>query len=304
MCYFRSHINHVGTKESVYLSYFSMLPTSSLSDRFKTLPQYLIPHHLLSRFVHHLTQLQLGFLTHWIIRLFIKVYGVDMQLAQNVDPKNYLSFNHFFTRALTPEARPLAKATLLSPVDGEISQLGIIENQSLLQAKGHAFKLTNLLAGEEQLAALFNDGLFCTIYLSPRDYHRIHMPMSGQLTKMIYVPGKLFSVNQRTSRVVPNLFARNERSICLFETDLGPMAVILVGALFVGSTETVWTGTLPYARNIRHWEYETPISLQQGEEMGRFNMGSTVILLLNPAQKAWLDNLQPQTKVIMGQALI
>lgn len=281
-----------------------MLSTSSFSDKLKTLPQYLIPHHLLSRFVHFLTRLQLGFLTHSIIRLFITLYRVDMQLAQVPDPKEYLSFNHFFTRALKPEARPLATATLLSPVDGEISQLGCIENQRVLQAKGHHFKLIDLLAGEETLAELFNNGLFCTIYLSPRDYHRIHMPMTGQLTQMIYVPGKLFSVNQRTTRVVPNLFARNERSICLFDTELGPMAIILVGALFVGSMETVWEGALPYERAIRHWHYDKSLTLQQGQEMGRFNMGSTVILLLNTAQKQWLEHLHPQTKVLMGQALI
>ena len=282
-----------------------MAESSALGDWFKTLPQYLIPQHLLSRVVFKLSHWQLGFLTHWLIKRFILHYEVDMTLAQSPDVRDYANFNQFFTRALKPTVRPLAKAPLICPVDGEISQLGQIKQQQLYQAKGHFFQLTDLLGGD--IATAFQNGSFCTIYLSPKDYHRIHMPITGQLKKMIYLPGRLFSVNQRTTNVVSNLFARNERVVCLFATELGPVALILVGAIFVGSIETVWAGTLtpPYLSRPQHWHYsaETTPILAQGSEMGRFNMGSTVIMLTGNETVSWLSTLASKDKVYMGQAL-
>ena len=230
-----------------------------------------------------------------------------MSIADSQDIRDYSSFNQFFTRALKPAARPLSEAQIISPVDAQISQIGQIDNGSLLQAKGRDFELTELVGGPNKMVNLFQQGLFATLYLSPKDYHRIHMPATGQLTDMVYVPGRLFSVNQRTSRVVPNLFARNERVICLFETEFGPMALILVGALFVGSMETVWAGTVTPNRcaEIKHWSYSetTAPILQRGAEMGRFNMGSTVIILLDAKHLAWLPNLTASSSVLMGQGL-
>ncbi len=276
--------------------------TNPPSDQLLTLPQYLIPQHLLSRLVLKLTRLQLGAFTHWVIRRFIKLYGVDMAIAQPSEVRNYASFNQFFTRALKPGARPLHDTEIISPVDAEISQIGQIEEDRLLQAKGRYFQLNALLGGQVDMANLFKQGLFCTLYLSPKDYHRIHMPMTGRLTDMVYVPGRLFSVNQRTSRVVSNLFARNERVICLFETALGPMALILVGALFVGSMETVWA-TPNRLSQIERWQYPEGPMLQRGAEMGRFNMGSTVIVLLDARQVSWLPALAAPNKILMGQGL-
>ncbi len=275
---------------------------NSLVDKFLTLPQYFIPQHLLSRLILKLTRLEMGWLTHWVIRRFIKFYGVDMSIAQSSDISHYASFNQFFTRALKSNARPLANnAEIVSPVDGEISQIGQIQNGSLLQAKGRYFQLNDLLAGHK--VDLFKQALFTTLYLSPKDYHRIHMPMTGQVTDMVYVPGRLFSVNQRTARVVPNLFARNERVICFFDTKLGPMALILVGALFVGSMETIWAGTVAPSSQVKHWHYENGPILERGVEMGRFNMGSTVILLLDANRLQWLRELKAHNQVLMGQAL-
>jgi phosphatidylserine decarboxylase len=277
----------------------------SLRNKLLTLPQYLIPQHLLSRLVLKLTRLQMGAITRWLIRQFIKIYRVDMTIAQTSDLRDYASFNQFFTRAIKPTARPLAEAEIISPVDAQISQIGQINKGSLLQAKGHFFSLEDLLGGNQEMAALFKDGLFCTLYLSPKDYHRIHIPMTGQLKEMISIPGRLFSVNQRTTEVVPNLFARNERVITLFETELGPMALILVGALFVGSIETVWADTLTPSSQIQQWHYDkkdAPV-LQRGDEMGRFNMGSTVIMLLDANHVAWLSERRVQENVLMGQGL-
>jgi phosphatidylserine decarboxylase len=201
----------------------------------------------------------------------------------------------------------LAKATVISPVDGVISQMDSIHSSSFLHAKNHSFQLNELLASHLDKVALFKHGLFCTLYLSPRDYHRIHMPMAGRLTDMIYVPGRLFSVNQRTARTVPNLFSRNERVICLFATERGPLALILIGALFVGSMETVWAGSLPPSSSSQpqHWRYpevDAPV-FKQGDEIGRFNMGSTVILLLDGQQITWNLESAVGTNVLMGHAL-
>ncbi|ALG66496.1 archaetidylserine decarboxylase [Beggiatoa leptomitoformis] len=282
-----------------------MLKASSFTDKFKTLPQYVIPQHFLSRLMCAVTRWKGGKVTHWIIRQFIRHYHVDMQVAALSKPTDYNSFNAFFTRALCADARPIADG-IVSPVDGVISQLGMIKNNQILQAKGHDFSLTALLGGSTHLSTYFNNGLFCTIYLSPKDYHRIHSPITGQVREMIYVPGKLFSVNKRTTTVVPQLFARNERLICILETAIGKVAVIFVGALFVGSMETKWAGTItpPYQGKVQSWQYlSNELSLQCGEEMGRFNMGSTVILLLPPDKAHWLSQHAPDTALLMGQAL-
>ncbi len=277
-------------------------------DRLLTSIQYVIPQQGLSRLVFKITRLALGPLTSWFIRGFIKLYQVDMNSAQFPEVSYYTTFNQFFTRALKPTARPLSKqAEIISPVDGEISQIGHIEQGQLLQAKNHFFQLEDLLATQADIVTRFKQGLFCTLYLSPRDYHRVHMPVTGQLTDMIYVPGRLFSVNQRTSRVVPNLFARNERVICLFATAVGPMALILVGALLVGSIETVWAGVITpnHLSQVQRWHYpatSAPV-LSQGTELGRFNMGSTVILLFDANQISWLSEITVNHKLLMGESL-
>lgn len=284
-----------------------MTHSPAWQDRLKTVPQYLIPQHLLSRLMFRLTRLELGSATQFMIRQFVRSYAVDMSLAQHPELSHYRSFNQFFTRALRADARPLDNTALISPVDGAISQLGQIQQHSIFQAKGHEYSVTSLLGGDPALAAAFADGSFCTIYLSPKDYHRIHSPCEARLTQMRYIPGNLFSVNQRTVRTVPNVFARNERVVCIFETAFGKMAVILVGAVFVGSMETVWAGqiTPPYTADIKDWQYlaATAPTLQQGQELGRFNMGSTVIILLEGQTLAWMPHLTAQTPVNMGQAL-
>lgn len=274
-------------------------------DLLKIFPQFLLPHHLLSRGVYSLTRLEGGRLTHWMIRKFIQRYRIDMSITQSPDIQSYHSFNQFFTRALKASARPLAPTGILSPVDGEISQIGSIQDSLLLQAKGRWFSLEELLGGDPAIVTPFKNGLFCTLYLSPKDYHRIHMPCTGRLTDMVYIPGRLLSVNPPTTRVVPKLFARNERLICLFDTEMGPLALILVGALFVGNLETTWTGPLPSAHHPHHWQYapETAPFLLRGAEMGRFNMGSTVILLLDAQHAHWLPEYTPQCKVLMGNLL-
>ncbi len=286
-----------------------MVPKYSLFlDYLMTLPQHLIPHHLLSRLVFKLTRLKLGCFTHWTIKTFIRYYQIDMQNVLIPEIQNYTDFNQFFTRALTPEARPLAKADLVSPVDGVVSQIGVLDSLPSLKAKNHSFQLHELLANHTDKVALFKHGLFCTIYLSPRDYHRIHLPIAGRLTDMIYVPGRLYSVNSRTVRTVPNLFSRNERVICLFATEQGPLALILIGALFVGSMETIWAGAVPPSPSSQpqHWRYsevDAPV-FQQGDEIGRFNMGSTVILLLGRQQRVWNPELAVGSRVLMGNALM
>lgn len=253
-----------------------------MSDRLAVLPQYLLPKQLLTTLAGRLASAHAGGLTTAAIRRFVARYGVDMSEAANPDIASYASFNDFFTRALRPGLRPLADAAALCPVDGAVSQLGPIERDQIFQAKGHHYSTTALLGGDAPLAAQFQDGHFATIYLSPRDYHRIHMPCDGRLLRMEHVPGALFSVNPTTARGVPGLFARNERVVCLFETPLGPMALVLVGATIVGSMATVWHGQVnpPRTGQPRRWDYaDQSITLRQGEEMGRFLLGSTVVLL-------------------------
>ena len=258
-----------------------------MSDRTSVLPQYLLPKQALTQFAGFVASRERGWLTTEIIRRFVAKYQVNMAEALNSDIASYLTFNHFFTRALKPGARPLAQADLICPVDGAISQFGTIEHDQIFQAKGHHYSTTAVVGGDAALAAQFQDGSFATIYLSPKDYHRIHMPCDGRLIRMIYVPGELFSVNPVTARGVPGLFARNERVVCVFESARGPFVLILVGATIVGSMATVWHGVVnpPRSGAVRDWHYpaspEQPaVELKQGEEMGRFLLGSTVVLLL------------------------
>jgi phosphatidylserine decarboxylase len=280
----------------------------TLLDRLLTLPQYLIPQHALSVLMHKLTRSELTWFKNGFIRFIIKKYKVNIEEAKTAELTTYRSFNAFFTRQLREDIRPIADGNVaVSPVDGAISQLGQIHKGQIIQAKGRQYSVLELLAGDQLLAQQFENGQFATIYLSPRDYHRIHMPLTGKLKSMSYIPGKLFSVNPRTARVVPKLFARNERVVTVFETDIGPMILVLVGAIFVGSMETVWQGqiTPDYGKKIEHWHYqdEQAITIQKGDEMGRFNMGSTVVLLMPQQSKLLLSELQAGSPVQMGQAI-
>jgi phosphatidylserine decarboxylase len=276
-------------------------------ERLSSGLQYLLPHHLLSRGMHALARCENTALKNMLISRVVQTYGVNVSEALEPNPLAYPSFNAFFTRALKPDARPLDQTpgAILCPADGAISQLGDISDGTLLQAKGHTYNVADLLGGDTALAQPFLDGKFATIYLSPRDYHRLHMPVSGRLCDMLHVPGRLFSVNAATARHVPRLFARNERVAAFFDTDVGPMALILVGAIFVSSIETVWHGevTPPSSAGIRRWHYDDGMKLQQGAEMGRFNMGSTIIVLLGKQAGNWHGGLAAGDSVRMGQLL-
>lgn len=253
-----------------------------MSDFWAVAPQYLLPKLALTRLAGRFASSQGGGLTTAVIRWFVRRYNVNMGEAAEPDLAAYATFNDFFTRPLKPGARPLDAADWVCPVDGAISQLGPISGDQVFQAKGHSYSTTALVGGDAALASQFQDGQFATIYLSPRDYHRIHMPCAGSLTRMVYVPGELFSVNPATARGVPGLFARNERVVCVFDTAFGPMVLVLVGATIVGSMATVWHGMVnpPRLPDVRTWTYEDDrISLGQGAEMGRFMLGSTVVML-------------------------
>ncbi len=283
-----------------------MKAPSSFVDKLLTWPQYVLPHHLLSRLMHYLTRWRMGAFMPKLLQRFVNLYKIDMSSAEEEDLSAYPHFNAFFTRALKPQARPLTQADVLSPVDGMISQLGKIQGNTMIQAKGHNFTLDALLGGFNPVANLFKDGHFCTIYLSPRDYHRIHIPLAGQPVDMIYVPGRLFSVNQRTACNVPGLFARNERVVTVFKTPLGPMALVLVGAIFVGSVDMAWEEDIMPNRmkKPQRWQVaDNTGEYAQGAEVGRFNMGSTVIVLFGKQQMEWLSELSEGSTVQMGQAL-
>jgi phosphatidylserine decarboxylase len=278
---------------------------ATLWDKLLTAYQYLLPQHLISRLTFHLTRVRSRAVKNLLIRTFIRVFEVDMSIAEHAEAGAYVDFNAFFTRALKNSARPQPTDSnaIACPVDGTVSQSGVIEGDRLLQAKGHDYSLEALLAGDP-IEEKFIDGRFITIYLSPRDYHRIHMPVSGRLNRMIYVPGKLFRVSDRTTRVIPGLFARNERVINLFDTDVGPVAVILVGAINVGCMETAWHGVVksPQERRLQIWGYDDKeITLQRGDELGRFNMGSTVILLFPPGSAELDGKLATGQHVCVGQ---
>lgn len=285
-----------------------------LSERLFVLLQHVLPHHLLSALMYQLTRSDWPPLRRWLIKTVVSQYRVDMREAAEPDPLAYPTFNAFFTRALRADARPLVEdpQILLCPADGQISQLGDIEGGLILQAKGHRFSVESLLGGNGggngPWATRFARGKFVTVYLSPRDYHRVHMPYAGTLRAMRHVPGRLYSVNPVTTRGVPGLFARNERVVCLFETAVGPMALVLVGAIFVASMDTVWGGTVtPASRRVSTWTYgeERPaeVRLAQGAEMGRFNMGSTVILLLGEGAADWSPELVAGQAVRMGDLI-
>jgi len=253
-----------------------------MSDRLAVLAQYLLPKQALTAVAGRIASARGGALTTALIKWFVRRYGVNMTEAANPALGSYTTFNDFFTRALQAQARPLADAALICPVDGAISQFGRIDGQQIFQAKGHHYSSTALVGGDGALAAQFDNGSFATLYLSPKDYHRIHMPCDGHLLRMIYVPGDLFSVNPATARHVPGLFARNERVVCVFESAHGPFALVLVGATIVGSMATVWHGVVNARRAGRRseWGYaDQNVNLRQGQEMGRFLLGSTVVLL-------------------------
>lgn len=268
--------------------------------------QYLLPKYSLSRLAGWLAECRAGLLTQWFIRAFIRYYRVDMQEALLPQPSSYETFNEFFTRHLRPEVRPMSHddAGLVAPADGTISQLGCIDEGRLVQAKGHHYQLDQLLAGDVELAKTFQGGQFATLYLSPRDYHRVHMPCDGLLQQMIYVPGTRFSVNPLTAQHVPNLFARNERVIVIFETAFGPLAQILVGAAIVGSIHVTWTGkVISWAGTITQWDYspEEPIFLNRGSEMGFFKLGSTVINLFSPKHLSLASHLVCGQTIKLGE---
>ncbi|QMV74000.1 phosphatidylserine decarboxylase [Comamonas piscis] len=277
-----------------------------MRDRIAVLPQYLMPKKWMTSAAGKLASAELGGTTTAFIRWFVGKYQVNMDEAAQPDIAQYKTFNDFFTRELRNGARPLAQADLVCPVDGAISQCGAIAQDQIFQAKGHSYSTTALLAGDAQLAAQFNNGQFATIYLSPRDYHRIHMPLRGKLQKMVYVPGDLFSVNPLTARGVPGLFARNERVVCVFETRIGPVVMVLVGATIVGSMYTPWHGQInpPRTNKPRSWDYQTqPIVLEQGDEMGRFLLGSTIVLLLPEGKSAFNADWDAARPVRLGEAM-
>lgn len=278
---------------------------AKISDYLKSGALYPLPHHLISRQIFWLTRLKTP-LKNPVARLFIKAFGINMQEALVEDVADYATFNDFFTRALKPSARPIATGAniITSPADGKVSASGRIVRGQLLQAKNHRYSLVELLGGDSVLAEQFMEGSFATIYLSPRDYHRLHMPLPGTLASMTHIGGRLFSVAQHTVSTVPKIFARNERVVCVFDTPMGKMALILVGAINVAAIETVWAGliTPPKGKGVYHVAYNTPLNLAQGAEMGRFNMGSTVIVL---GQKniRWHDDFVTGKPVKMGSAI-
>ena len=278
-----------------------------MSDRLVVLPQYLIPKLALTRFAGFVASARAGALTHWIIRRFVARYGVDLSEAQLSQPSDYASFNEFFTRPLREGARPQADAAYVCPVDGAISQFGRIERDQIFQAKGHSYSTQTLVGGNAALARQFDDGEFATLYLSPRDYHRIHMPCTGRLLRMIHVPGDLFSVNPATARGIPGLFARNERVVCVFEDEARrPFVLTLVGATIVGSMATVWHGVVnpPRPGTVREWRYDTQeVVIAKGAEMGRFLLGSTVVMLFPKDTLAFNPDWAPARAIRMGEAM-
>ena len=277
-----------------------------LAERLAVAPQYLMPKQAMTALAGVVANWRGGANTTGIIRRFVARYGVNMAEAAEPDIAKYATFNDFFTRALKPGARPLAQSEWVSPVDGAISQCGAIEGEQIFQAKGHRYSATALVGGDTKLAAAFTNGHFATLYLSPKDYHRIHMPCAGKLTRMIHVPGDLFSVNPTTARGVPGLFARNERVVCVFEGERGPWVLVLVGATIVGSMATVWHGIVnpPRPGTVRDWRYDDKdVPLAQGAEMGRFLLGSTVVLLFPPGPLRFNPAWAPGGAIRMGQAM-
>ena len=277
-----------------------------MSDQLAVIPQYLMPKLAMTRLAGRVASAEWGTATTWIIKRFVKRYNVNMSEAAHADPAHYKSFNEFFTRPLKDGARPISNSEWVCPVDGAISQCGAIERDQIFQAKGHQYSTRALVGGDAALAAQFQNGQFATLYLSPRDYHRIHMPIAGKLLRMVHVPGDLFSVNPTTARGVPGLFARNERVVCEFETEKGPMVLVLVGATIVGSMATVWHGQVnpPRPANVREWRYESQdVRLKQGEEMGRFLLGSTVVMLFPESSIQFPSEWVSARPIQMGETM-
>ena len=278
-------------------------------QRAKVAFQYIMPQLYLTQLAGWFAQQKWGEVTHFVIKVFAKKYNVDMSEAKKENFSDYESFNQFFIRELKDDARKINEnpTALCLPADGRVSQIGHIDDERLLQAKGHFFSLSDLLAGDEELVNTFKNGEFATIYLSPRDYHRVHMPCDATLRKMIYVPGDLFSVNPFLAEHVPNLFARNERVICVFDTAFGPMVQILVGATITASMSTVWAGVInpPRTGEIKVWTYQgdNAIKLTKGQEMGAFQLGSTVINLFQANSVTLAEHLEVDVPVRMGEIL-
>jgi phosphatidylserine decarboxylase len=285
----------------------SKYSSPTMSDHIKILLQYLTPKQRLTNFAGRVAGAQGSKVTLPLIRWFVRKYGVDMNEAENPEITSYNSFNDFFTRALKIGVRPLAMADFVCPVDGAISQFGAIDDGHMLQAKGHRFTTTELIGGDAALATHFRHGSFANLYLSPRDYHRLHMPCDGKLVRMIYVPGALFSVNPTTARGVPNLFARNERVVCVFDSpEHGLFVMVLVGATIVGSMATVWHGVVNPKRTgkISEWTYaDQEIALKKGEEMGRFLLGSTIVMLFGRDTIAFNESWAPERPVRLGEMM-
>lgn len=276
------------------------------ADNVKVLPQYLLPKLAITRLMGFLAERRAGRLTTAAVKAFIAHYRVNMDEAAQPDPAAYPTFNEFFTRALRADARPLANAAWICPVDGVISQCGSIDADRIIQAKGHHYDTTALLGGDATLAAPYADGHFATVYLSPRDYHRIHMPADGRLLRMLHVPGELFSVNPTTARGVPGLFARNERVVCVFDGAHGPFVVVLVGATIVGSVATTWHGrvNVQRPREVRCWRYEDrDLRLSRGDELGRFLLGSTVVVLATRGALEFPSDWRQMRAVRLGEPM-
>ena len=278
-----------------------------MSDTLKVMLQHVLPKQGLTVLAGRIAGARGGALTTRLIRWFVAKYGVDMREAANPDIASYATFNDFFTRPLKPGARPIAVADFVCPVDGAISQLGAIDDHHMVQAKGHRFTTTDLVGGDTALAARFQHGNFANLYLSPKDYHRLHMPCDGRLLRMIHVPGALFSVNPVTARGVPNLFARNERVVCVFDSvEHGRFVMVLVGATIVGSIATPWHGVVNAKRTgkLSEWSYaDRDITLAQGEEMGRFLLGSTVVMLFGRGRIAFRPDWAPERTVRLGERM-
>lgn len=274
----------------------------------RTLTQYLLPHKIISLIAHLSANCKIIWVKNYLIGYFIKRYAVNMNEAIEADPFAYATYNQFFTRRLKPEARPIdaSPAAIVSPADGAIAQIGRINNEKIIQAKGHDYSVHDLLANDP-CAEQFLNGSFATVYLAPKDYHRVHMPFNGKLLKMLYIPGKLFSVNNHAAENIPNVFARNERVAAIFDTAAGPMAVILVGAMIVGSIETTWAGqiTPPHTSQIKNYNYanQDAIEIAKGAEMGLFKLGSTVIILFAPQAITWDQSISNNMDIKMGRKI-
>lgn len=276
-------------------------------DFIKTLPQYLLPKRALTLFAGLMANCRVKWIKNFLISDFIARYGVNMQLAQEENPKAYACFNDFFIRQLKSKHRPIASVDIISPVDGVVSQFGSIQQGQFIQAKGRSYGVEELLACDAGLAKLFYAGQFATFYLSPKDYHRIHMPLQGDVREMVHVPGKLFSVQPMTARAIPKLFAQNERLVVFFDTDVGLMAMVLVGAVVVGSIATTWHGDLYRSHVTMTYQYDDltqTITLQKGDEMGHFKLGSTVILLFAEGKRIhWQSDLRLGQSISFGEGI-